>query len=94
MLEDMPFGIGAASEQGQPVVSASEDTAPRASAWASLWQSLTRFQREKIIPWIALRNAIGFVVPLALGMVLGNVPAGIAMATGAMNVSYSDSDDP
>ena len=40
------------------------------------------------------RNTIGVVVPLAGGLALGAAPVGIALATGAMNVSYSDSHDP
>ena len=64
------------------------------SVWRNLWQNLTRFQKDKITPWIAVRNTIGVVVPLAGGLALGAAPVGIALATGAMNVSYSDSQDP
>lgn len=68
--------------------------APAPDVWGRLWQSLIRFQKDKITPWIALRNTIGFVTPLAAGISLGAEAVAIALATGALNVSYSDSHDP
>lgn len=64
------------------------------SVWASFWLALTRFQRDKVTPWLALRNTLGVAIPLLAGVALGQVPAGLALATGALNVSYSDSHDP
>ncbi len=60
----------------------------------TLWQSVRRFQKEKISPWIALRNTVGVALPLAAGIALGNIPAALLVAIGALNVSYSDSHDP
>ena len=85
-------GLGTPS---QPSPASSSGTASRApDVWGGFWQSLIRFQKEKVTPWIALRNTVGFVVPLAAGISLGVRPVAIALATGALNVSYSDSHDP
>src|SRR5947207_10122852 len=32
--------------------------------WTAFWQSVTRFQKEKVTPWMALRNALGIAIPL------------------------------
>jgi uncharacterized membrane protein YccC len=64
------------------------------NAWAAFRQSLTRFDRSKLTPWVALRNTIGFAVPLVFGFAFGHPLGGLAVATGALNVSYSDKDDP
>jgi uncharacterized membrane protein YccC len=55
---------------------------------------LTRFDRSKLAPWVALRNTIGFALPLVFGFAFGHPLGGLAVATGALNVSYSDKDDP
>jgi uncharacterized membrane protein YccC len=58
------------------------------------WNTLVRFDKSKIIPWIALRNTVGVLIPLAAGAVLHQPAAGAIIATGALNVSYSDSQQP
>lgn len=45
-------------------------------------------------PWIALRNAMGVAIPLAVGIGIGMPLGGLAVASGALNVSYSDGHDP
>lgn len=60
----------------------------------ALWRALTRFEKGKIVPGIAIRNTIGIVLPLVVGTALGNPSAGVVAALGALNVSYSDSRDP
>ena len=60
----------------------------------SFWRRVFQFQREKIAPRIALRNTLGFALPLAAGIALGNIPAALIASIGALNVSYSDSHDP
>ncbi len=45
-------------------------------------------------PVLALRNTAGVVLPLVAGYLLGIPRAGLAMASGALNVSYSDGHDP
>lgn len=64
------------------------------NAWLAFWQTVVRFQKAKVTPWVALRNTIGLTLPLIAGVALGQVAGGLAMATGALNVSYSDSYDP
>jgi len=68
--------------------------APRPSAWKFFWQSLIRFQRDKVNPWIALRNTIGVTLPLIIGAASGSVTSGLIVATGALNVAFRDSDSP
>ena len=60
----------------------------------SFWRRVFQFQKEKIAPWIALRNTFGFALPLAAGFALGHVPAALIACIGALHVSYSDSHDP
>src|SRR5262245_52992657 len=61
---------------------------------SAFWEILTRFERQKINPWIALRNAIGIVLPLAIGAAVGRSGSGLVMTVGALNVSFSDGSDP
>ena len=60
----------------------------------SLWQAVTRFDRAKMIPLIAARNALGIALPLAIGVAIGDAGGGLVMTTGALNVSFSDGPDP
>jgi uncharacterized membrane protein YccC len=64
------------------------------SSWSAFWQSVTRFQAEKVQPGLGLRNALGIVIPLAVGAAVGHVSGGAVMTTGALNVAFSDSSDP
>ena len=60
----------------------------------ALWKLLTHFDHTKMNPWLALRNTAGVVLPLVVGFALGMPRGGLAMASGALNVSYSDGHDP
>lgn len=60
----------------------------------ALWQIVTHVDRSKINLWQALRNTFGVVAPLIVGQWLGMPRGGLAMASGALNVSYSDGSDP
>ena len=64
------------------------------SARAALWHAVTRFDRARLLPRIAVRNALGIALPLAGGLALGDPGGGLAMTTGALNVSFSDGYDP
>lgn len=64
------------------------------NAWAAFRQSVFRFQTDKITPWLALRNTIGVALPLAAGAAFGAVSTGLAVSTGALNVAFSDAEDP
>jgi len=59
-----------------------------------IWRLLTHFDHSKMVPSLALRNAAGVILPLAVGFALGMPRGGLAMASGALNVSYSDGHDP
>jgi uncharacterized membrane protein YccC len=60
----------------------------------ALWRIITHVDRSKINAWQALRNTVGVVAPLIVGYALGMPRGGLAMASGALNVSYSDGSDP
>ena len=64
------------------------------STMKALWRIVTHIDRSKINPWQALRNTAGVVAPLIVGYALGMPRGGLAMASGALNVSYSDGSDP
>ena len=65
-----------------------------ANPWATLWQTIVRYDSQKVTPWMALRNALGVAVPLAAGALFGALAGGLIMSTGALNVAFSDSDAP
>ncbi len=61
----------------------------------ALWRTVTSVDKSKINDWwLALRNALAVAVPLAVGIQMGNSLAAVALAIGALNVSYSDGRDP
>lgn len=60
----------------------------------ALWRTLRRLDKSKINTWIAFRNALGVALPLGIGIALGKALGAVAIATGALNVSYSDGSDP
>src|SRR5882724_5404908 len=60
----------------------------------ALWRIVTHVDHSKINVWQALRNTIGVVAPLMVGFAMGMPRGGLAVASGALNVSYSDGSDP
>jgi uncharacterized membrane protein YccC len=60
----------------------------------AFWRTVTRFDASRITPLLALRNAVGIVLPLAAGVAWGNATAGLLACIGALNVAYSDGYDP
>lgn len=61
----------------------------------ALWRSITKIERGKVnSSALALRNSLAVALPLAVGIATGHTVAGAAVATGALNVSYSDGTDP
>src|SRR6266481_2375981 len=64
------------------------------SAIRALWRIVTHIDRSKINAWQALRNTFGVIAPWIVGYALGMPRGGLAMAGGALNVSYSDGSDP
>ena len=57
----------------------------------AFWQTVFRIDAARLTPEIAVRNTLGLVAPLFLGVVTGNPAAGAVVALGALNVCYSDS---
>jgi len=60
----------------------------------TLWRALIRFDSQKIIPPIAVRNTAGFSLAVILGTLLVSPSTGVVAALGALNVSLSDGLDP
>lgn len=63
-------------------------------AWQAFWRTLTKVDHSKIYNWIAFRNAVAVALPLGIGIVVHHPLGGVAVTTGALNVSYSDAHDP
>ncbi|MGI8741596.1 MAG: FUSC family protein [Bryobacteraceae bacterium] len=63
-------------------------------SYLGLWRTLIRFDAATIAPRIALRNALGLALPLAIGVAAGSPGTSLVAGTGALNVSFSDGDDP
>jgi uncharacterized membrane protein YccC len=59
----------------------------------AFWQTVAKFDRGKIAPWMGLRNALGVALPLAVGAAIGDAGGGLVAATGALNVAFSDGAD-
>ncbi len=64
------------------------------SKWQVFWQGILHVDTAKMDRWIALRNGMGVALPLAVGIAIGMPLGGLAVASGALNVSYSDGHDP
>src|SRR5205085_8047434 len=62
--------------------------------WRSFARFVTQFDPTKLEPTIALRNAGGVLIPLAIGLAIGMPLGGVAVASGALQVAYSDGHDP
>ncbi len=61
----------------------------------ALWRSIKQIDKAKINNWwMALRNSLAVSLPLLMGIEMGNPLGGVAVAIGALNVSYSDGYDP
>ena len=60
----------------------------------ALWRALIRWEPQKIVPAIAIRNTIGFTCAVILGTVLASSSTGVVAGLGALNVCYSDGLDP
>jgi uncharacterized membrane protein YccC len=76
------------------MASAPDVPAPQGLAWIAFWRTVTRVEREKIVAGRAARNALGVALPLAAGYLLGSLPAGLIACSGALNVCFTDGDDP
>ena len=62
---------------------------------SAFWRTVKKIDKSKINDrWMALRNSLAVAVPLAIGIAMGNPLGAAAVATGALNVSFSDGRDP
>src|SRR5258708_5626768 len=84
------------SSKPLPQATATATTSPPAHEGfaRTFWRALTRFDSSKLSPYMALRNSIGVVLPLIVGFALNMPRGGLVMASGALNVAYSDGSDP
>jgi len=79
----------------QPSASpAAESPVEHEGAARAFWRLLRRFDRTKLSPYQALRNSVGVVLPIIVGIALNMPRGGVVVASGALNVSYSDGSDP
>ncbi|WP_242107686.1 FUSC family protein [Luteimonas aquatica] len=53
-------------------------------------RSLIVFQPREVPARVALRNTVTVVAPLAVGIAIDQVPAGLAMTVGALNTMFTD----
>ena len=74
--------------------SAESPSETRPSTAHAFWQILTLFDSTKLSTHRAFRNALGVVLPLIAGFALHMPRGGLVVASGALNVSYSDGSDP
>src|SRR5882672_3553661 len=97
MQESTILGCTVASEPKTAVqahgATAGVQTPTHEGAARTFWRILTRFDSSKMQPYQALRNTIGVVLPLIVGYALSKPRGGLAVAIGALNVSYSDGSD-
>jgi uncharacterized membrane protein YccC len=64
------------------------------SKWLAFWRGVLHVDASKMDAGIGLRNALGVAIPLAVGIAIAMPLGGLAVASGALNVSYSDGHDP
>jgi uncharacterized membrane protein YccC len=62
--------------------------------WQKFWQGVLHIDTSKMELGIGFRNALGVALPLAVGIAIKMPLGGLAVASGALNVSYSDGHDP
>jgi uncharacterized membrane protein YccC len=93
----MPPVSNQVSNQSSPQVvktSSGAGSEARPSSAHAFWQILTLFDSTKLSTHRAFRNALGVVLPLIAGFALHMPRGGLVVASGALNVSYSDGSDP
>jgi uncharacterized membrane protein YccC len=91
-----PVSNEVANQSSSQVAKSSSGSASetRPGAAQAFWQILTLFDSTKLSTHRAFRNALGVVLPLIAGFALHMPRGGLVVASGALNVSYSDGSDP
>jgi uncharacterized membrane protein YccC len=96
--QDQSLPLDPTAPPPNPNIPAAIQTTPKEtpppSKWKIFWLGVLHFDTAKMDPWIAARNALGVAIPLAVGIAIGMPLGGLALASGALNVSYSDGHDP
>jgi uncharacterized membrane protein YccC len=82
-----------ASPAGNPRSSTDQSEEP-IGKWLKFWQGVLHVETSKMDLGIGVRNALGVALPLAVGIAIKMPLGGLAVASGALNVSYSDGHDP
>jgi uncharacterized membrane protein YccC len=92
----LPVSNQISNQSSSQVAKTSAESASetRPSAAHAFWQILTLFDSTKLSTHRAFRNALGVVLPLIAGFALHMPRGGLVVASGALNVSYSDGSDP
>ena len=81
--------------QSAPAAERQSETPPvKKGGWSNFWQIVVRYQPDKVSPWMAARNTVGVALPLAIGAGLGRIGGSLPVSTGALNVAFSDSQEP
>jgi uncharacterized membrane protein YccC len=70
-----------------------EERSSKPAWWVAFWQTVIRYEPDKVTPWLAFRNALGITLPLIFGVATGSLPSSVIVCTGALNVCFSDNDD-
>jgi uncharacterized membrane protein YccC len=91
-----PVSNEVANQSSSQVAESSSGSASetRPGAANAFWQILTLFDSTRLSTHRAFRNALGVVLPLIAGFALHMPRGGLVVASGALNVSYSDGSDP
>src|SRR4051812_36324304 len=94
--DPVPNRTPLALDSGNPPSKSPVDTSPhpQLDKWRSFWRGVLHIDTAKMDPSIALRNTAGVAVPLVVGLAIGMPLGGLAVASGALNVSYSGGHDP
>jgi uncharacterized membrane protein YccC len=58
------------------------------------WRAVLQFDRSQVTPFQAIRSTLGFALPLALGLAMGQVTAGIIIAVGSLLLGFVGLQDP
>jgi uncharacterized membrane protein YccC len=82
---------------GQPSADTNTERSPQTAqhnSWREFRKILTSFDRSKLAPYMAFRNAAGMLLSLTLGVASHVAFGGPAASLGALFASYSDGTDP
>jgi len=94
---DQVIGPEAKGQTASRLANSSEaggSTEKGASKWSKFWHGVLHIDTSKMDFGIGIRNALGVAIPLAVGIAIKMPLGGLAVASGALNVSYSDGHDP